>query len=54
LFCTKEEQPSVVWFLWLEGYQGLQSIKDFQRHTGTVFCRYGVSVNGLKDSEMVA
>jgi hypothetical protein len=29
-------------------------IKDFQHNTGTVFCRNGVSTNGLKNSKVVA
>jgi hypothetical protein len=52
--CTKEEQLLVIWFLWSEGVSGPQSIKDFQHNMGTVFCHNGVSMNGLKNSKMVA
>ena len=40
--CTKEEQCSVIQFLWSVGVSGAQSVKDFRHNTG-------VFTNGLKN-----
>jgi hypothetical protein len=47
--CTKEQQRSLIQFLWSDVFQGLQSIKNFQHNMGTAFRHNGVSMNGLKN-----
>jgi hypothetical protein len=47
--CTKEEQRSVIRFLWSDGVSGAAINQRLSAQYGTVFRRHGVSTNGLKN-----
>ena len=52
--CTKEEQRSVIRFLWSEGVSGAEIHRRLSAQYGNSVLPNGVSTNGYKNSKMLA